>query len=92
MIGTKIAAANHVINSSVERILDMSPNLCMGLPGHNEVLTSKDELMKACENHLEQCGNARIIGKFFSRTRARMILLGNSRLHLPNFMREWIQH
>ena len=78
--------------SFIYLISTLAPDLCkMALPGHNEVLT-KDQLTKACENYLEQCGNARLIGKFFSRTRARIILLGNSRLHLPGFMRHWIQH
>jgi glyoxylase-like metal-dependent hydrolase (beta-lactamase superfamily II) len=80
------------MTQSVERILHLANAICLALPGHNDVLT-KDELEKACENHLRQSsGTGRKWRKGLSRTRANIILAANSRFNLPSQTREWIKN
>ena len=79
--------------TSVTRILDMSKEIELALPGHNDVM-SKDQLIEACQRHVKSCetNEWRIFRKFFSRTRASTFLALNH-FGLPVAKsREWIKY
>ncbi len=87
-------SSSRQMSSSVTRILEMSPNIEMALPGHNAVL-SKAQLVRACEGHLRSSGKWREMRKaLVSRPRARLVLAMNSFLFLPSSpaAREWIKN
>ena len=70
------------MESSVTKILNMSDKVDMALPGHNYVL-NRNQLIEACEGHIQSCGKWRTLRKTMSRTRASVILAVNARQNIP---------
>ena len=69
-------------SSSVTKILNMSHKVDMALPGHNDVL-NRNQLVEACEGHIQSCGKWRTLRKTMSRTRASVVLAINARQNIP---------
>ena len=82
--------------TSVTKILNMSHQVDMALPGHNDVL-NRSQLMEACEGHLQSCGKWRMLRKSMSRARANVVLAINAKQNFPIpsttrlAMRDWIK-
>ena len=93
--GSSVRQMKDSVDKIRKLLTEEGNNLNLVLPGHNDVITSKEEIRRQCERHLEMASRTeRVWLKALSRARARMILGLNNKCRgsVPEFVRNMMQH